>query len=111
MRHELIVPDWSQVSDHTHTVSLPRGQRKRPLSAFAPTVISEPRRSWFDSLEAVARYEINRLDCGQWVNVEGVVIQRTEAHSKCKYRIGDNEPCDLESAVKAVCQLAGSGVE
>ena len=102
-------PDWSQVSEYTHAVALPRRSRRGATVGLKPTVISAPRPCWLDNVECVARYEIGRLDCGQWVNIEGVVVTRTSAHSRLRYTVNGCPACGLREAVQAVCEAVAEG--
>jgi hypothetical protein len=73
--------------------------------------VTKPRTCWLDNVEAVARYEIGRLDCGQWVNIEGVLVTRTSAHARLRYTVNGCPACGLREAVQAVCEAVAEGGE
>lgn len=79
----------------------------RIVTARPPNAIKAPRSPWFESVEANARFEINRLDCSQYVNIEGVIVRRTSAHNRVEYTIdSDRGRYKLDTAVSRVLTLS-----
>jgi len=67
---------------------------------------------WLDNVEAVARYRIARLECEQQTVIAGIVVERTSAHARLKYRVAGGSACGLREAVQAVCEaVAGTNKE
>ena len=102
-------PDWSQVSEFTHAVALPRRSRRGATVGLIPTVISYPRPCWLDNVEAVARYRIARLECEQATTIAGIVVERTSAHARLRYRVSGSPARGLREAVQAVCEAVAGG--
>ncbi len=92
---------WADTVCRTH-VNL---RTDRIVSGHPATTVTL-RPSWLDNVECVARYHIGRLDCGEWVNVEGVLVERTSAHSRLNYKVAGSV-YSFEAAVRAVVEITG----
>jgi len=78
--------DWS---DHVHPVHAPRRLRGR-LSKMPPRCIrAEDQRAWYDTtVERNIRFTLNRMWCDERANVEGVIVQRTDAYDRYTFHVG-----------------------
>jgi len=84
---------------------------KNKLHRAFPHIVSHvttPRPCWLDNVEAVARYRIARLECEQQTVIASIVVERTSAHARLKYRVAGGSACGLREAVQAVCEAVAS---
>ena len=112
--------DFADYGDHVHRVHAPRKLRGGALSKYPPRCVrAEEQRAWYDmTLERSIRFTLNRMICEERANIEGVLVQRTDAYDRYTFHIGTMASANgtlyrysVEESVSIILRLVSKGVK